>query len=346
MRQKLGSNAGRVVKIGAVLALSLLGMALLPLLALPYGNLDWSAYDPAYKQSCNVPPTSQPTVEPTPKIPCAEQPASDEPLAARVNGQGIGLAAFEREMAQFLAALEAGGVDLQDEENQARMPERRRQVLDLLIDDVLVQQAAVEAGLDVTDEEIQIRMTEEVSQSGGLEWFEGWLQATGQTWPEYERDVCQDLLRQAIMDQVTAEISGTVEMVWARQIVVATAEEAWRVLTRLASGEDFASVAMDMSLDEQTREFGGDLGWFPRGLGWLAPEVEDAAFSGEPGQVQGPFQVGEHYVIVQTLDYQAERTLDPDTREALRAIGFERWLAGRREAAEIEILIDLDAPIH
>jgi parvulin-like peptidyl-prolyl isomerase len=158
--------------------------------------------------------------------------------------------------------------------------------------------------------------------------------------------VCQDLLRQAIMDQVTAEISGTVEMVWARQIVVATAEEAWRVLTRLASGEDFASVAMDMSLDEQTREFGGDLGWFPRGLGWLAPEVEDAAFSGEPGQVQGPFQVGEHYVIVQTLDYQAERTLDPDTREALRAIGFERWLAGRREAAEIEILIDLDAPIH
>jgi parvulin-like peptidyl-prolyl isomerase len=345
MKPRLGISTRTGLKIAAAVALSLLGMALLPLMALPYGSLDWLAYDPAYKQGYSFPPTAQPPPKAAPEIPCAERPGSDEPLAARVNGQGIGLRAFEREMAQFLAALEASGADLQGENVQAEMPQFRRQVLDRLIDDVLVQQAAVELQLTISGEEIQIRVSEEISQSGGLDWFEGWLQETGQTRIEYERDVCQDLLRQAILDRVTAGITGTMEMVWARQIVVASVEDAWAALTRLASGEGMAEVAKEISLDEWTRDLGGDLGWLPRGLGWIAPEVEDAAFSGKPGQVQGPFQVGDRYVIIQTLDHQANHPLDPDTREALRAIAFEQWLAERRGAAEIEIMIDLDSPV-
>jgi hypothetical protein len=239
------------LKIVAAVALSLLGMALLPVLALPYSSLDWLAYDPAYQQGHSFPSTARLPAESTPEIPCAEQPGPDEPLAARVNKQGIAMKAFEREMAQFLAALETAGADRQGEKIQAEMPEYRRQVLDHLIDDALVQQAAVELGLAIPDQEIQIRVSEEVSQSGGLDWFEGWLQETGQTWEEYEQDICQDMLRQAVLDQVTAEITGTVEI-----------------------GQD----------------------------------------------------------------------LTPDGREALRAAAFQQWLAERREAAQIEIWIDLDSP--
>jgi foldase protein PrsA len=347
MKSKPDVNTNRALKIAAAVALSLLGMALLPLIALPYGSLDWLAYDPAYKQGYSFPRAVRPPPQPTPtplEVPCAELPGPDEPLAARVNDQGIGLSTFSREMDQFLAALQASGVDLEAEEFQAEMPAYRRQVLDLLIDDVLLQQAGVELGLTVSDEEIQIRVTEEISQNGGLDWFQGWLQATGQTWEEYERDICQELLRQAIFDHVTAGITGTMEMVWARQIVVANIDDVWEVLTRLASGEDFAEVAKELSIDEWTRDLGGDLGWLPRGVGWIAPEVEDAAFSGTPGQVQGPIQAGDRYVIIQILDHQADHPLDPDTREALRAVIFERWLAARREAANIEILIDLYAP--
>lgn len=208
MTPGLGPAARRCLKIGVVLALSLLGMALLPLLALPYGSLDWLAYDPSYRQGYCVPPPTEAIPPPTPELLCAEQPGPDEPLAARVNRQGIGLATFEREVAQFLLALKAAGVDLQEESFQAEMPRYRRQVLDRLIDDLLVQQAAVEAGLTVTPAEIQARLEEELSRSGGLDWFEGWLAETGQTWPEYERDVCQDLLRQAVFDKVTAEITA------------------------------------------------------------------------------------------------------------------------------------------
>jgi parvulin-like peptidyl-prolyl isomerase len=337
-------NTRTAFKIVAAVVLSLLGMALLPFLALPYGNLDWIAYEPAYQQGYTFPPTTQPPPKPTPRIPCAGQPGPDEPLAARINGQGIGMEAFEREMAQFLAALVTAGTDLQAEDVQEGMPEYRRQVLDRLIDAALVQQAAVELGLTITDEEIQGRASREISQNGGLDWFEERPQETGQTWQDYQSDIYQDQLRLAILDKVTAGITGTVEMVWARQIVVASREDAWEVLARLASGENLAAVARELSLDGWTRDQGGDLGWLPRGLGWITPQVEEAAFAGQPGQIQGPIQAGDLHVIIQTLDHRSDLPLDPDMRKALRAIAFEQWLAGCRKAAEVEILIDLNAP--
>jgi foldase protein PrsA len=124
---------------------------------------------------------------------------------------------------------------------------------------------------------------------------------------------------------------------------VATEDEAIAVLNRLASGEPFDAVAREVSLDARTRDLGGDLGWFPRGFGWVPPEVEDAAFAGAPGQVQGPIRSGDLYYIIQTIEYEAARVLDPDTREALRATAFELWLAERRAVAEVEIFVDLEA---
>jgi parvulin-like peptidyl-prolyl isomerase len=361
----LNANAKRVLKIVAALMLSLAGLALLPLVALPYGGLDWLQYDQAYKNGYGcvssakqvpqapayvptpVPkaPTPAPRV-PTPavqEIPCVELPEPGEPLAAVINGQGIGQHTFDREMTQYLDSLEALGQGPEGEDLQSELPILRRQVLDLLIDDVLVQQAAVGMGISVPDQEIQDRVAQEVTAAGGLEAFQAWLDRTGQTWEEFRREVCQDLLRQAVFVQATGGITGTMEMVHAREITVATLEDAVAVLTRLASGEDFAQVAREVSLDDQTRALGGDLGWFPRNADWLPPEIVAAAFAGASGQVQEPIRVGDNYVIVQTIERQADHPLDPDTLEALRASAFERWLAERRRGSQIEILIDLDA---
>lgn len=328
------------LKLVGALALSLLGLALLPVLALPYGGLDWRTYDPAYKGSYGFQHPPQATA-PAIEIPCAELPKPGEPLAALVNDQGMRLQAFEREMAQFLDALVASGVDLQSEEIQAQMPLFRRQILGLQIDDVLVQQAAVEFGLTVTDKKIQTHVAQEVTLGGGIEPFQVWLEETGQTWEEFNRDMCQDLLNQQVFDLVTAEITGTMDLAWARQIVVATEEEALVALTRLASGEAFEDVARQMSLDAQTREQGGDLGLVARGMSWRPPQVEAAIFAAAPGQVQGPIQVGEQYVIVQTIERRDNYLLDPETWDELRAGFFSRWLATRRETAEIEIFVDL-----
>jgi len=343
----LHTNVKRGLKIAVALVLSLVGLVLLPVVALPYGALDWLHYDPAYQGGYAYLPT--PVLPPVPvapvpivlEIPCAELLLPGELWAASVNGQGIGLRAFERETARFLDSLVSLGADLESAERRAEMPTLKRQVLNLLVDDVLVQQAGVDLGIAVPDEAIQARVGEQIASGGGLETFQFWLEETGQTWEEFRQQVCQDLLRQTVFEEVTTEITGTVDMVWARTITVATSEDAVAVLSRLASGEDFSQVAREVSLDSLTRGRGGDLGWVPEVADWLPPEVVAAALAGSPGQVQKPIRVGDEYVIVQTIERQSDRPLDPEMRESLRAGAFERWLAGRRRQANIEILVDL-----
>jgi foldase protein PrsA len=247
-------------------------------------------------------------------------------------------------LGQFLKGLEAIGADPQSPEFQAELPTYRRQVLDLMIEDVLVQQASQKFGIGVTGDEIESRVSADVAQSGGQDLFQSWLEETGQSWEEYRREVCQDILRRRLQDHLTAGITGPMEMVHARQIVVPSQEQAVDVLTQLASGQAFDAVAAEASIDALTRNRGGDLGWLPRGSGWISPQVEEAAFSGAPGQVQEPVAAGEAYAILQVLEYDAEQQLDDLALEEVRANIFDRWLANQRQAAHVEIYVEFEPP--
>ena len=61
-----------------------------------------------------------------------------------------------------------------------------------------------------------------------------------------------------------------------------------RVAERLRSGEDFATVANEVSEDAGTKTQGGDLGWIGRGM--LVGPFEDALFAMEVDEVRGPVQ--------------------------------------------------------
>ncbi|RPI51675.1 MAG: hypothetical protein EHM56_09240, partial [Chloroflexi bacterium] len=167
VRTLLGS---RTVRIAGLVLLALLSLVPLRLLALPYGSLDWVEYDPTYREGRSWPVASPEA--PARQIPCAELPEPDDPLAAVVNGQEIGRAAFDRELGQFLLALQAGGADVAGPEIQSRLPEFRRQVLELLIEDVLLQQAAVELGIRVDEASVEAQVAAQVEAGGGLELFQ------------------------------------------------------------------------------------------------------------------------------------------------------------------------------
>src|SRR5690606_12682980 len=55
------------------------------------------------------------------------------------------------------------------------------------------------------------------------------------------------------------------EQVKARHILVATEKEAQEIKDKLAKGEDFAALAKEYSLDDSTKNNGGQLGFFNRG---------------------------------------------------------------------------------
>nr|BCX00828.1 MAG: peptidylprolyl isomerase [Bacteroidota bacterium] len=86
------------------------------------------------------------------------------------------------------------------------------------------------------------------------------------------------------------------------------------VLRRLRAGEDFATVAREVSQDPGSASRGGDLGWF--GKGRMVKEFEEAAFSARPGQLIGPVETsfGFHIIRVEARSQTEYRLADLSRR--------------------------------
>ncbi|HID61557.1 MAG TPA: hypothetical protein EYP49_02245 [Anaerolineae bacterium] len=281
-----------------------------------------------------IPPPPTPMMaEPTPTVP------PEEPLAARVNGQPILLADYQEEIARFEAAMAAQGFDLESEDGKARLAQMRRQVLDSMIERVLIAQAAVREGVTVSEEELEAMILESIGEGGGQASFEEWLQTSGLTYEDFREELRFQLLAQKIFERVTGSIPTTAEQVHARHILVETEEEAQAILARLQVGEDFAALARELSQDENTREAGGDLGFFSRGQ-LICPEVEEAAFALQPGEISGVVRSQFGYHIVQVLEKVADRPLPPELLNALREQAFARWMQEQWDKATIERFVD------
>jgi parvulin-like peptidyl-prolyl isomerase len=279
---------------------------------------------PEETESAPPTPTPAPTLTPTP-------PA---PLAALVNGQYVFLEDYERRVQQYQQALLDQGVDPDTAEGQDLLAQARRDVLAGMIDSVLIEQGAAALGITLGDEEVEAQLVADVEAGGGQAAFDEWLAVTGQTRDDYKGMLRQSMLAQRAMEAVTADVPAEAEQVHARHIVVDSQEAGNEVLALLQGGADFVNVAREHSLDVATRDNGGDLGWFPRGL--VAPELENAAFALQPGQVSDLIPLGEDYHIVQVVEREEARALSPEMQMDLQRVAFEQWLDDLRAAAQIE----------
>ena len=90
------------------------------------------------------------------------------------------------------------------------------------------------------------------------------------------------------------------------------------ILERLEAGEDFATLAAELSEDPGTRAAGGDLGWISRGM--LVGPFEDALFEMSEGELRGPVntQFGYHLIRLDEIRAESVQTFE-QAREELRA---------------------------
>lgn len=262
--------------------------------------------------------------------------------AARVNGQDISMAAFQKLFFQFKVALTDQGFDLTTDEGKAALAQVRAQVLDSLIELALVEQAAARMGITVSDEQVTARVQETVAAGGGQEKFQAWLQENGITEEEFASQLRSEMITEAVIQQITGEVSDKAEQVRARHILVGSEQKANEVLQRLQAGEDFAVVAQQMSEDEVTRADGGDLGFFPKGMLSVPSEVEEAAFALQPGRISSIVRSPYGYHIIQVVERQAERPLAPEVYQAMKQKAFDQWLQEQRATADIEFLIPME----
>ena len=256
-------------------------------------------------------------------------------LAARVNDQPIYLDTYEQQVNQLEQALQAQGVDLASEDSQTRQAQLRQQVLAGQIDQLLIEQAAKNLGLTITEAELEVQVQESIAQQQGQVNFEEWLAANDLTAEGFKTVLRSQLIAGKVFEQITAKVPETAEQIQLQHIRVADADTAQTIIKQLKAGGHFESLAQEQSLDGAVTP-----DWFPQGAGQWPLEVENIAFSLEPGQVSGPIQTTQGFYIIKLKQREQERPLTTEARQALKQQIFMGWLRQQRSAAVIETFVE------
>lgn len=117
------------------------------------------------------------------------------------------------------------------------------------------------------------------------------------------------------------------------QIVVGDQAKAQEMLEKLTIKREFSELAAANSLDKETAERGGDVGWFTQGR--LPAEVRDSVFKLGVGEVSRPFKMGERYEIYKITD---RRTTSYDFDKVKEVIRMQ--LVAEKTQKELQALVD------
>lgn len=248
--------------------------------------------------------------------------ATPAPLAAIVNGEPVTLEDFQAELERYRSII---GTELATEEGQ--------RVLDSIIEQLLLAQAARGAGFEVTEALLEERYQQLVSERGSEQSLLDWMAANGYSEAAFRRELALAIAASWMRDQIAAEVPEAAEQVHARQVLLASSGEASQVLERLGAGEDFAELAE--MYDPLAR---GDLGWFPRGY-LIDPKLDEAVFVLEPGEYSEIVETSAGYHILQLIERDPQRLLAPDARLALQIRTLQDWLVLRRNQSEIQVFV-------
>jgi len=276
---------------------------------------------------------------PTPMLNDAPTFTPEPALAAMVNGQPIYLPDYERKLGQYEASLLARGVDPNSPEGQEDLAQARSWILNVMIEQTLTEQAAAEVDITLSDAELDAYMQETVDDAGGEEAFQNTLAEWGETYEEAREEVRVQLIGMKMTQRVIDAVPKTTEHVHARHIQVDTLQEAEHILSQLQAGADFVTLAKSYSQDANTRESGGDLGFFPRGI-LISPELEEAAFALQPGQISGVVSSTLGYHIVQVIERDPARAVSPESLRLLQDQALQEWIEGLWAEATVQRFIE------
>ena len=152
------------------------------------------------------------------------------------------------------------------------------------------------------------------------------------------RSVARARVLWAKLNDALGEVPTMQEQVRARHILVADEAAAQTVVERLAAGEDFAALATELSTDNSTKEAGGDLGFFPRGI--MVPEFEAMAFSLSVGETGPPVQTQFGYHVIRVEEREAQREIPDYQLQQVRANASNRWIDVQRATVPVARFLD------
>ena len=263
----------------------------------------------------STPTLQPPTVTPLPPT------ATPVPSVATVNGVDITVAEFQAELDRYKSAQTALGITITDEE-------ANKVVLEDMIAQVLLAQAAREANFNLTESDLQSRVDALAADIGGTEALSAW-----QTAHRYDDVSFRIALKRAaeaawMRDKIIADVPTSMEQIHLRQILTYNEADARNALEQLNNGADFNELAA--FYDSITL---GELGWVPRGY-LLDAKAEEAVFALQAGLHSDVIATDAGFHIFKALD-RAEHVLTPDALLVVQEIAVKNWLVDKRLQGDI-----------
>ena len=258
------------------------------------------------------------------------------PDAATVNGDSINRSTFDDQLETYAAndaflarVSQAGQGAVEGNGDGTVSADFARQVLQREIVLLVVQQENAARGVTVTPE-IEAAAREDVIAQFGLEAFDAFPKSFQDTLVDQNAQVfllrahvAGNALDDGALQTVFDEDPSQFAEVCAAHILVATKAEAEDVAARLDDGEDFATVAAEVSTDTGSAASGGNLGCVARGV--TVPEFEDALFATPEGEISDPVETQFGFHIIEVLQHNAP------TFEAAKPLVLQEVLSDSNE---------------
>jgi foldase protein PrsA len=232
-----------------------------------------------------------------------------------------------------------------------KYPEKSHDIqnmLTVLIQEEVIRQEAPNYGIEVTPDEIDERLrdiarsdNETISESEFQKWYRDQLNEYQLSDAEYRELVETYMLAERLNEYLTAGVPDAAEQVHLYVIYLTSYDDTEAALARIENGEDFSDIARELSVDTETAEQGGDLGWWPR-LGGLPENLEYKAFDElEVGQVSGPIGIdpdNQIYAICLVSEKQPDREIEADKLETIKSVIFQEWLNYELDTVDHQII--------
>lgn len=262
-----------------------------------------------------------------------------EKVVATVNGEKITENELNSRINQVAAMY---GYDLESEEGKQLVGFLKEQILQSLIEERIVLQAASDKKISINNDDVKKELDKVKEQFASDQEYQDFLKERKFTEANLKTYIKNQLILNKLFEEVTNDITDTTkdikayydnnkpefyvdEQVKASNIVVKTEEEAKGIIDRLDNGEDFGALAEELSIDPTAKQNKGDIGYFDKNAS-LVEEFKKAAFELKTGQyTKEPVQTmyGYHIIKVEDRKVAKQRTFEEVEQELKERFIFE-----------------------
>jgi foldase protein PrsA len=229
-----------------------------------------------------------------------------------------------------------------------------------LTNEVLINIGAEALGISVNTQDIDQDLrrlargeSASISEAAFKEWYRQQLNQTKASDATYREFIQNSLLATRLQAYLVQNMSTIVPQVRVSVIFVNTEGEAKKAIERWKGGEDFASLARQVSTDAATREQGGDMGWMPRGVSTF----DGTAFALNVGQISEPIPhvadsssdsnapaAPAFYYVIMVTDKSEARQVDAQYLPSLKSQLLVNWLT--QEMGQHQIKWNFNSEIY